>query len=139
MLLIYNHSISIKNKFLLLIITLLLTACMSSEDDVMTLKPETFKTKVHSSIALQLIDVRTPEEFNSGHIENAINFNYFSEHFKDSISLLQTNVPVYIYCRSGKRSSKSVEAFKAIGFDSIYQLKGGLLNWKKLGFEIISN
>ncbi len=112
---------------------------MTSENDVMTLKPEIFKTKVYSNIDVQLIDVRTPEEFNSGHIENAINFNYFSEDFKDSISLLQTNVPVYIYCRSGKRSSKSVEAFKTVGFDSIYQLKGGLLNWKKLGFRTTSN
>lgn len=139
MLLICNHNISIKNKLTLFIIILVSSGCVSSEDDVLTLKPETFKTKVINDVSVQLVDIRTPEEFNSGHIENAININYFSEQFKDSISLLQTKIPVYIYCRSGKRSSKSVKVFKAVGFDSIYQLNGGLLNWKKSGFKIISN
>lgn len=139
MLLICNHNISIKNKLTLFIIILVYSGCVSSADDVLTLKPKTFKTKVINHVSVQLVDIRTPEEFYSGHIENAININYFSEQFKDSISLLQTKIPVYIYCRSGKRSSKSVKVFKAVGFDSIYQLNGGLLNWKKSGFKIISN
>ena len=135
----HNHSIFLKNKLKLLIIILISSGCVSSEDDAMTLKPETFQSKVINDVSVQLVDIRTPEEFDSGHIENAININYFSEQFKDSISLLQTKIPVYIYCRSGMRSSKSVKVFKAVGFDSIYQLNGGLLNWKKSGFKIISN
>jgi rhodanese-related sulfurtransferase len=124
-----------KHSLLLLIISLVFASCMSSVDTSTNLQPETFKSRIEGN-AVQLVDVRTPKEFNSGHIKNAININYLSKHFKDSIRLLQTKIPTYIYCRSGKRSSKSMSKFKTAGFDSIYQLKGGFLAWKSLGFTI---
>lgn len=122
----------------LLIITLLLISCIPSDNISTNLKAEVFKTRIENE-AVQLIDVRTPKEFDAGHINNAININYFSKNFQDSISLLRTELPVFIYCRSGKRSSKSAAIFRAVGFDSIYQLEGGFLKWKSNGFIIERN
>ena len=116
----------------------ILIGCISSHDNSVVLKPEAFKSKIESA-EVQLIDVRTPKEFNSGHINNALNINFFSENFQDSISLLRTKLPVFIYCRSGKRSAKSAATFRALGFDSIYQLEGGFLKWKSKGFIIEKN
>ncbi len=98
-----------------------------SDTDSIKLEPKVFQTEIAEEV--QLVDVRTPKEFAQGHIENALNINYFSENFKDSLSVLNKDKPVYIYCRSGKRSAKSVSKFKEAGFDTIYELEGGMLNW----------
>ncbi len=87
---------------------------------------------------VQLIDVRTPKEFNKEHIKSSKNINFFSSSFSNTIKELDLEKPVYIYCRSGKRSAKSVKTFQKAGFKTIYNLEGGILNWKgnKLRTEI---
>ncbi|MGC6430011.1 MAG: rhodanese-like domain-containing protein [Jejuia sp.] len=114
--------------YLLLVLISVLLGCNSTSDGSVVLNIEEFQKKIENN-NVQLVDVRTPEEFKTGHIQNALNINYFSDNFEDSLKLLDVNRPVYIYCKSGKRSSKSVAAFKAVGFDSIYQLQDGFLNW----------
>lgn len=79
---------------------------------------------------LQLIDVRTPKEYNAEHIKGAQNFNYFSKDFAKEIESLNKQKPIYIYCRSGKRSGKSEAIFNKAGFTKIYNLEGGILAWK---------
>lgn len=117
---------------------LTLCGCTSIVDRSVILDVEQFSSKIRSK-DFQLIDVRTPEEFKSGHLKSAVNINYFSESFKDSLALLDAELPVFIYCKSGKRSSKSVAIFQSIGFDSIYQLKGGFLNWKSHKMVVVSD
>ncbi len=84
---------------------------------------------VLKSNSVQLIDVRTPNEFKSGHIKNALNINYYDQDFSQQISKLDKLKPVYVYCRSGVRSKYSSEILKKLGFKKIYNLKGGILNW----------
>jgi len=104
-------------------------SCSPSKDSSFVLNPGAFKAKIEND-NVQLIDVRTSEEYNKGHIKGAKNIDYFSDSFGVSIGLLDKKYPIFIYCKSGKRSSRSAASFKAVGFDSIYQLKGGYLNWK---------
>lgn len=99
------------------------------QDGLKHLNPKEFQSLIVLE-EVQLIDVRKPEEFSEGHIPNAINIDYFSDDFVSSIDMLDTKKPVYIYCRSGKRSGKSVTHFKEIGFSEIYNLEGGILNWQ---------
>jgi rhodanese-related sulfurtransferase len=80
---------------------------------------------------VQLVDVRTAKEYLAGHINQAINIDYFeNETFADSFGKLDMSKPVYIYCRSGKRSKKSSEKLIEMGFEEIYDLEGGYLAWK---------
>lgn len=76
-----------------------------------------------------LLDVRTPKEFAEGHIDGAINIDYFDPNFKAEVEKLDKSKPVYIYCRSGGRSSKAMLIMKDSGFTSLYNLLGGFIAW----------
>lgn len=78
---------------------------------------------------VQLLDVRTPEEFSEGFIEGAININIYDKTFADKISKLDKSKPVYVYCRSGARSQSAAKQMQQLGFTSIIDLKGGYLNY----------
>jgi rhodanese-related sulfurtransferase len=78
---------------------------------------------------VQLIDVRTSEEYSKGFIEEAQNIDYNSTDFANKISELDKNKPVLLYCAMGGRSSKASKVFKSQGFKKIYDLKGGFLSW----------
>lgn len=109
--------------------------CQSPSDkNVTQLSPKEFQSFLSNDI--QLIDIRTGREFNAEHINNAQNINFLSEDFSNTINKLNKEEPVFIYCRSGKRSGKSVAKFEKAGFTKIYELKGGILNWKSEGFKI---
>ncbi len=88
-----------------------------------------YKAQIESG-KVQLIDVRTPNEYISGHIKNAKNIDFFAPSFESQFQKLNKEKPVYIYCRSGARSKKASNKLVAMGFTEIYDLKGGYLNWK---------
>lgn len=98
-------------------------------------KPEQFYSLV-SNDTTQIIDVRTPKEFSEGHLQNAVNIDYYSDDFSKNISGLNIQKPVYIYCRSGNRSVKSVTLFQKAGFTKIYNLDGGIIGWENLELPI---
>jgi len=79
---------------------------------------------------VQLLDVRTEKEFVESHIEKAKNFDIQSEKFNELALTLDKNKPVYLYCRSGKRSKKASIELQKLGFQKIYDLKGGFSAWK---------
>ena len=88
-----------------------------------------FKKKMASEKYV-LVDVRTAEEFTGGHIEGALNIDYFSATFSDEISNIGLEKPVLVYCRSGNRSSKSMKIMYDLGFKEVYNLIDGIKGWK---------
>jgi len=78
----------------------------------------------------QLVDVRTPGEFEQGMIEGAVNIDYMSSNFIHEIEKLDKSKPVYVYCAAGGRSSKAMEEMKKLGFSKVYNLVGGYGVWK---------
>ena len=80
---------------------------------------------------IQLLDLRTPQEYKQGYIEGAILINFFDSDFVTKVSSrFDKNKPLYIYCAVGGRSNKAAKKLIADGFDSIYDLKGGFIKWK---------
>ncbi|MFH6604431.1 rhodanese-like domain-containing protein [Maribacter algicola] len=79
---------------------------------------------------VQLVDVRTAIEYNSGHIKNAVNIDFFNAaNFQKSFEKLNKDKPVYVYCRSGARSFKAAKKLVDMGFAQIYDLQGGYMKW----------
>lgn len=85
---------------------------------------------------VQLIDVRTPEEFLEGHIANAQNIDFYSDTFDDDILKLDKSKPVVLYCKSGGRSANCAEKLIKAGFVKVYDLEGGITQWKHKGFSV---
>lgn len=86
--------------------------------------------------SIQLIDVRTPEEYKEGYIKNAKNINFKGDDFLNQMSRLDKNKPVYVYCMVGGRSGKSAAQLKEAGFNKVYDFKGGFKQWKAEGKKI---
>ena len=81
-----------------------------------------------------IIDVRTPEEFAEEHIENAINIDFYSETFRDELNKLDRNKTYLVYCRSGRRSGNALNIMKELNFREVYNISGGIIEWKAKGF-----
>ncbi|MFL1011245.1 rhodanese-like domain-containing protein [Flavisericum labens] len=125
-----------KRVWLLAFLSVFIMNCQSAVDKEYLIEPETLNDTLSESDSVQLIDVRTPEEFKVSHIEGSKNYNFFDEKFVELISSLSKEKPVYLYCRSGKRSGKSIEEFLKLGFGKIYSLDGGIKNWESKGFKV---
>lgn len=78
---------------------------------------------------IQLVDVRTAEEFNAGTIGHAKNIDYLSSEFIEGLNVLNKDEPVYIFCRSGNRSQKARQIMLEHGFTQVYDLDGGYNAW----------
>lgn len=79
----------------------------------------------------QLVDVRTPQEYDNGHLKSAVNINFNSPNFEQQIEQLNKSQPVFIYCQAGGRSGKAYKKMKAIGFAKVYDMAGGYGKWSK--------
>lgn len=80
----------------------------------------------------QIVDVRTPDEFAEGAIDNAVNMNYHDSDFAEqAVGKLDKNKPVMLYCAGGVRSAKAAKILKKQGFTEIYDLEKGYSSWKK--------
>ncbi|MBM1106600.1 rhodanese-like domain-containing protein [Aurantibacter crassamenti] len=79
---------------------------------------------------VQLVDVRTANEYNGGHIKNAKNIDFFNaSNFQNSFNKYNKEKPMYLYCRSGARSRKAAKRLVDLGFSKVYDLKGGYMQW----------
>lgn len=85
-----------------------------------------FFKKISQTENAIVIDVRTPEEFNLGHIEKAINININDPDFMNKVERLDKSSTYFIYCLSGGRSSIALQIIKSFGIDNVYHLYGGL-------------
>jgi len=84
-----------------------------------------------------IFDIRTPEEFNEGHIENAVNMDFYADTFRDDLDLLDKNKTYFIYCRSGNRSGRAMSIMKDLGFKEVYNLSVGIQEWIAEGFPVV--
>jgi phage shock protein E len=84
-----------------------------------------------------IIDIRTPREYTQGYIEGAININYYDKTFLEQIAKLDKNKPIYIYCRSGNRTSSAAKKLKKFGFLEVNDLQGGIMSWARNQYKIV--
>ena len=83
--------------------------------------------------SIQLIDVRTGQEYLTGHLKNSHNICVTDDDFEEKAASLDRDKPVYVYCKKGGRSARAAEILKEMGFKKIYDLEGGIVLWEESG------
>ena len=119
--------------FFLLLITMS-ESYSQEEPNFSVLAPVEYQEQL-SSERVQLVDVRTAEEFEAGHLKNARNIDFYSKDFLDQMAKLDRKLPLLIYCRSGNRSGKAAAKLQGLGFGRIIDLKGGYQAWQEFQTE----
>ncbi|MCF8553818.1 MAG: rhodanese-like domain-containing protein [Candidatus Nanopelagicales bacterium] len=114
----------------------MLTGCSSTNEAIKKVDPVKF-SEVIAQPGVIILDVRTPEEFNAGHIANAININLEGSDFSSEVSKLDKNATVAVYCRSGNRSGVATDQMAEIGFTDMYDMQGGIVDWEAAGGPVV--
>ena len=134
-----------KNHFTFLLICILfIGSCKSNNnnnDDNTSESTETgiferldvaqFQKRLAGTSYPQLIDVRTPEEYAQGTIQNAVNMNFHGDDFENQLNTLDKTKPVFVFCQVGGRSLKSAKKMQAMGFEKVYELEVGYSGWEQ--------
>jgi len=84
-----------------------------------------------------ILDIRTPGEYQNGHIENSIMIDFYSKTFAEEVNRLDKGKTYLLHCRSGNRSTRSMELFKKLKFQKIYHLSPGINGWKSEGLPVV--
>lgn len=109
------------------------TGCSAQSDSIDTLAPQAFIKQAKADTTAIILDVRTPGEYKEEHLAGAQQLDFLNTSVFDAgIKLLDKSHTYYIYCRSGKRSHNACIKMKKQGF-KVFDMEGGILNWKKLG------
>src|SRR5690349_7972628 len=120
-----------KNLLYLLFVALTFTSCTGQQKKgVELVLPATFEQRMAADKG-QVIDVRTLKEYNSGHIDGAVNMHVYDADFTKRADGLDKNKTVYVYCKAGGRSAEAVEQLQGKGFVHIVELDGGMDAWSE--------
>jgi len=96
-----------------------------------TVSSDEFARLIGDTDTVQLVDVRTKEEYEEGHISNALLIDYYSYNFEEqAIAKLSKEKTVAVYCRSGRRSASATRKLVKLGYE-VVNLDGGILAWER--------
>jgi len=123
-------------SFFFLFISFAVLSCNGQPSKkIENIAPEAFAKKIKETTNAQILDVRTPEEFASEHIDKAVNVNWLANDFVANTAQFDKSKPVFVYCKSGSRSAKAAMKLDELGFKKTYQLEGGILKWNTAGLS----
>lgn len=119
-------------KSVMLIITIIfLSNCKGQVKEVVNIQVSDLQTILNTREGIQLVDVRTPAEWEGGTIKNAIKINVTAPDFEEkALKTLSKEEPIYLYCRSGGRSLIAADILLKKGYE-VYNVEGGYLKWKE--------
>ena len=106
--------------FLLLLLNF---ACAQSSSKPIT---EVSQNELNNVI---LVDVRTSEEYEAGHLENAKNINWYDQDFAEQFAGISKDEAIYVYCKKGGRSAKAWQLLDSLGYKKVVNLDGGYDAW----------
>ncbi len=107
--------------FLMVIMSFLVSCAEAGEKPITELSSEDLEDAV-------LVDVRTPEEFAEGHLEGALNYNWYDEEFTRQMESVGKDQKIYVYCKIGGRSASAAKYLDSLGY-KVIDLTGGYDAW----------
>lgn len=114
-----------------------LSISLAGFSQVVLLDTEKFDKKLKETNKPLLLDVRTWDEYKSGHLSQAVLMDINAGDFNAKASQMDKSKPVFVYCAAGVRSNKAAAVLKDLGFQQIYDLSGGIRAWSQAGKPIV--
>ena len=128
-----------KHSIFYILLIYLLSACSANgHNQVHDLGAVDFFHKMDKQDHI-LLDVRTAEEIGNGYIKNASFIDFYDDKFREKASWIKKDVPVFVYCHAGGRSSKAAAMLLELGHKVVFNLSGGITSWKSHGLSIETN
>ncbi|MAD96343.1 MAG: rhodanese [Flavobacteriaceae bacterium] len=125
-------NIQVMKRLGLLLLFFTLASCQAQKEDYASISMAEFISIYKQMGDLQILDVRTPEEYKEGFIKGAMLNNVFEPNFVDVAKRnLNKEKPIYVYCRSGRRSVKATKMLQEQGFSKVINVEGGYNAWIK--------
>ncbi len=128
---------------ILILCALIFSACdekssnnSSQKNGFISISAEKFKQKLRTNEYI-LIDVKTKKEHEKEKIFGSILVDFFKEDFESKLKRLDRKQKYLIYCHGGERSSLVLRLMNRLGFNEVYELKGGITSWKSAGFQVV--
>lgn len=112
----------------------------AAADGVRVVSPEEAAAIVEDQPeGLVILDVRTDEEFDAGHLDGAMQLDFYRDDFADELAQLDADVPYVLYCQSGNRSSQARAMMADLGFTSVADIDGGFAAWQAAGLDVVTS
>ena len=119
----------------------ILPSCRAQQEQSITaLSPKEASTLIEKhkgNSDFVILDIRTPGEYQGGHLKDATLIDYYSKSFVDEIGRLDKEKSYLVYCRSGNRSAHSMDLFTKLQFQKIYHLSSGINSWISEGLPLV--
>ncbi len=125
--------------FILMNFLSMIFAAGSGNQIIRKISPQEAYAMMHDSKYLDklvIIDVRTGDEFEDGHVEKALNMDILLNDFLEKIGRLDRSKIYLVYCRTGHRAGNAVEKMKELGFMEVYNF-GGIIDWEEAGYKLV--
>ena len=113
----------------LALMALIATACGTTTEPTLLSASDAAAFLQDAPEGLVVLDVRTPEEFTTGHLSDAVLLDFYESDFADSLAELDRDTPYFVYCRSGNRSGQTIQVMQTLGFTNVTELSGGINEW----------
>ena len=114
-----------------------LAGCSSTAEAVIeTVPPADAEAVLVENGDAVLLDIRTPEEHAEARIGGSENIDFYESDFADRLAELDPEGTYVVYCRSGNRSGQAMEIFRDLGFNEVYEIDGGIINWYDSGYPV---
>lgn len=120
------------------LVAIVLTGCSSDGATLETVAPDDAATIIADNPEAIILDIRTPEEFADGIIAGAVNIDFYESDFAANLDALDKDASYVVYCRSDNRSGQAMDTFAELGFQTVSEIDGGIVNWYEQGLPVVS-
>lgn len=128
----FSLQLTIMRKFNLLIAFIIISTALHAQS-AQRLSAVEFNNLLKTTPNAVVVDVRTVGEFQGGHLSQAVNYPINSADFSQKMGAMDKNSPVFVYCLSGGRSHTAAQQLTAMGFNRVYDMAGGMMQWRANG------
>ena len=111
-----------------------------TETSIQSVGVDAAKELVAQDESVVVLDVRTPEEYEAGHIQGALNINIRNENFSNMVSMLDRNKTYMVHCSANVdngRTDKSLKIMNNLGFKKLLDMSGGIVAWTQGGNPVV--